>query len=126
MFSLVCTEELIQISQVEWFISSVLANSDSLNGSIVSFAVHLVGWLGETECWFVRYKKTVENALLKVFKRSGFSQDLSTLTAAYDSLSKIAGHATGLRWIFSDLEGIRDNELQNVSNEIHTQSAKVF
>ena len=101
-----CTEDLVLLSHVEWFIQSVVGSLDSFNSSIISFALHLVGWLGETENGFVRYKSKVENALSTVLKWRGFSSDFSTLTAAYKSLSKIAGHPTGLRWILTDLEGI--------------------
>ena len=90
---------------MEWFIQSVVENITNFNSSIISFALHLTGWLGKREDWFIRYKKTIGNALSTVFRESQFSNDFSTLTAAYGSLSKIADHSKGLKWVLTDLEG---------------------
>ena len=104
-FFSVDTEELIQLSHVEWFIQSVVENITNFSSPIISFALHLTGWLGKTENWFIRYEKTIDNALSTVFRESQFSKDFSTLTAAYGSLSKIADHGKGLKWVLMDLEG---------------------
>ena len=99
------SEELIRISQVEWFIASVLDYRTALNSSTLSFAVRIVGWLGETERWFVRYRDVVKKFLSTVCKDTGLLQNFSVISAVYGSLTKIASHVAGLTWILLDLGG---------------------
>ena len=101
----VVNEELIQTSQLEWFITNVLDNRTSLSSPVISFVVCLVGWLGETERSFVRFRKTIEKYLSTVGEDVRFLQDFSVAASVYESLSKICSHVVGLTSVLNDSGG---------------------